>query len=88
MDNFSRDYFPRELTCRAEKEPSMASQLDHAPRRQCRLGYFSGGVDQPYGGTTDRLETSEGGAVVGESSRKFPWWNSSTQADRKQSEAK
>ena len=26
------------LTCRSEKEPIMASQLVHAPRRQCRLG--------------------------------------------------
>ena len=80
--------FPRELTCRAEKEPIMANQLGRAPRRQCRFGYFSGGVDRTYGETTHGLETSESGAVVGKSPRKFSRRNSSTQADRKPSEAK
>ena len=44
---------PRELTCRAEKEPIMANQSDPAPRWQCRPGYFSGGVDRPYGKKTN-----------------------------------
>ena len=76
------------LTCWSEKEPIMASQLVHAPRRQCRFGHFSGGVDRTYGETTHGLETSESGAVVGKSPRKFSRRNSSTQADRKPSEAK
>ena len=82
------DSFPRKLTCRAEKEPSMASQLDHAPRRQCCLGHYSGGVDRTYGETTGGLETSDSVAVVGESARKFTRWNSSAQADRKPRGAK
>ena len=52
MRHFSRvamDNSPRELTWQAEKEPIMANQLDNAPRRYCRLGYLSGGVDRPYG---------------------------------------
>ena len=73
---------PREHNWEAEAEPIMANQSDHASRRQCRLGYFPGGVDQPYGETTDGLETSEGGAVVGESSREFTRRHSSTQATR------
>ena len=66
----------------------MASQLVHAPRRQCRFGHFSGGVDRTYGETTHGLETSESGAVVGKSPREFSRRNPSTQADRKPSEAK
>ena len=66
----------------------MASQLVHAPRRQCRFGHFSGGVDRTYGETTHGLETSESGAVVGKSPREFSRRKSSTQADRKPSEAK
>ena len=46
------DISPWESTCRAGKEPVMANQLDHAPRWQCRLGYFPGGVDRPYGQKT------------------------------------
>ena len=42
------DKFPGELTCRLEKEPIMANQLDHAPRRRRRLGHFCGGVGHPY----------------------------------------
>ena len=76
------------LTCCLVKEPIMASQLVHAPRRQCRFGHFSGGVDQTYGETTHGLETSESGAVVGKSPREFPRRNSPTQADRKLGEAK
>ena len=52
MRHFSRvamDKFPGELTCRPEEEPIKANQLDRAPRRQCRLGYLSGGVGRPYG---------------------------------------
>ena len=45
LGSVAMDNSPRELTCRAEKEPIMANQLGRAPRRQCRLGYFSGGVD-------------------------------------------
>ena len=44
---------PRELTCRAEEEPIIANQLGRAPRRQCRRGYFPGGVDWPYGKKTN-----------------------------------
>ena len=49
LGSVAMDNSPRELTCRAEKEPIMANQLGRAPRRQCRLGYLSGGVDRPYG---------------------------------------
>ena len=35
------------------EEPIMANQADHAPRRQRGLAYFSGGVDRPYGKTTN-----------------------------------
>ena len=35
------DNSPRELTCRAEKEPIVANHLGRAPRRHCRFGYFS-----------------------------------------------
>ena len=80
--------FPGVLTCWSEKEPIMASQLAHAPRRQCRFGHLSGGVDRTYGETTHGLETSESGAVVGKSPREFSRRNASTQADRKPSEAK
>ena len=76
------------LTCLSEKEAIMASQLVHAPRRQCRFGHFSGGVDRTYGETTHGLETSESGAVVGKSPRELPRRNSSTEAGRKPSEAK
>ena len=31
---------PRGFNWRAEKKPTMANQVDPAPRRQCRLGYF------------------------------------------------
>ena len=44
---------PRELTRRAEKEPIVANQLGRAPRRQCRLGYFSGGADRTDGEKTN-----------------------------------
>ena len=88
FERVAMDNFLRELTCRGEKEPIMASQLDHAPRRQCRLGHFSGGVDRKYGETTDGLETSEIGAVLGKSSRGFSRRNSATQADRKPRGAK
>ena len=88
LGRVAMDSFPRELTCRAEKEPTMASQLDHTPRRQCRLGHFCGGVDRAYGATTDGLETFEGGAVLGESSRELTRRYSSTQANRKPRGAK
>ena len=42
-----------ESTRQAEKEPIMANQVDHAPRWQRGLGYFSDGVDRPYGKTTN-----------------------------------
>ena len=44
---------PVESTWQAEKEPIMANQVDHAPRWQRGLGYFSDGVDRPYGKTTN-----------------------------------
>ena len=47
----------------------MANQSDHASRRQCRLGSFSGGVDRPYGKKTNLRETSERSAVLRESLR-------------------
>ena len=83
MGNFSGA-----LTCWSEKEPIMASQFVRAPRQQCRFGHFSGGVDRTYGETTHGLETSESGAGVGKSPRKFSRRKSSTQAGRKPSEAK
>ena len=53
LGSVAMDNSPRELTCRAEKEPIMANQLGRAPRRQCRLGYFSGGVDRTHGKKTN-----------------------------------
>ena len=56
MRHFSRvamDNSPRELTRRAKKGPTMAKQLGRAPRRECRLGYLSGGGDLPYGEETN-----------------------------------
>ena len=53
LGRVAMDNSPRELTCRAEKEPIMANQLGRAPRRQCRLGYFSGGVDRTDGKRTN-----------------------------------
>ena len=47
----------------------MANQLDHAPPRQCRLGYFCGRVDRPYGKGEIAREISEHGNVLGDS----PW---------------
>ena len=47
----------------------MANQPDHASRRQCRLGSFSGGVDRPYGKKPNMRETSERSAVLRESLR-------------------
>ena len=41
------------LTWQAEKEPIAADQVDHAPRWQRGLGYLCGGVDRPYGQTTN-----------------------------------
>ena len=60
---------PRERNWQAEAEPIMANQSDHASRRQCRLGSFSGGVDRPYGKKTNLRETSERSAVLRESLR-------------------
>ena len=62
------DLFPREWSWQAEEKPSMANQLDHPPRWRCRLGYFSGGVDRPYGKKTNERETSKRGAGLGGSS--------------------
>ena len=53
LGRVAMDNSPRELTCRAEKEPIMANQLGRARRRQCRLGYFSGGVDRTDGKKTN-----------------------------------
>ena len=53
LGSVAMDNSPRELTCRAEKEPIMANQLGRARRRQCRLGYFSGGVDRTDGKKTN-----------------------------------
>ena len=56
MRHFSRVAMgnsPRDLTWQAGKGPIMANQVDHAPRWHCRLGYSSGGVDRPYGETTN-----------------------------------
>ena len=43
----SIDVCARELSCRAKKEPSVAKQVDHGPRRHCRHGYFPVGLDRP-----------------------------------------
>ena len=80
--------FLRESTGKAENEPIMANQVDHAPRWQCRLRYFAGGIDGTYGKKTNVRETPERSAALGESSRKFTWRYSSTQEDRKPSAAK
>ena len=56
LHHFSRvamDHSPRVSTWQAEEEPIVASQLDHTPGCQRRLGHFSGGVDMPYGKKTD-----------------------------------
>ena len=56
LRHFSRvamDNSPRGLTWRAEQEPIVASQLDHAPRCQRRLDHFSGRGDLSYGEETD-----------------------------------
>ena len=47
------DNSPWVSTERAGKKPTMANQVDHAPRWQRGLGYFSDGVDRPYGKTTN-----------------------------------
>ena len=60
---------PRGVIWKAQKEPIMANQSDRAPRWQCRLGYFSGGVDRPYGKKTNLRETSERSAALGDSPR-------------------
>ena len=44
---------PGESTRQAEKEPIAADQVDHVPRWQCGIGYLFGGVDRPYGKTTN-----------------------------------
>ena len=44
---------PREVSWQAEREPIMVNQVDHAPRRQRRLGYFSSRVDRSYGQKTN-----------------------------------
>ena len=48
VSRVATDNFPRKSTWPAEPKPMMATQVDCAPRRQCRLGYFSGGVGRPY----------------------------------------
>ena len=63
------DNSPWVLTWQEGQKPTMANQVDRAPRRQCRLGYFSGGVDRPYGKKTNMRETSERSAVLRESLR-------------------
>ena len=62
---------PRELTWQADQEPIMANQMDHAPRRHCRLGYFPGGADLPYGEKTNYREASERSAALRDSPRIF-----------------
>ena len=72
MRHFSRvavDHSPWVLTCRAETKPTMANQVDHAPRRQCRLGYFPGRVDRPYGNKTNVRVTPALSAVSRDSPR-------------------
>ena len=54
------DNSPWVLTWQERKKPTMANQVDHAPRRQCRLGCLSAGVACAYGefpifGTQGRL---------------------------------
>ena len=83
LGSVAMDNFLRELTCRAEEEPIMANQEGPAPRRPCRLVYFSGGVDRLHGKETNARETSERSAVFGASSREFKRRHFSTQADRK-----
>ena len=53
LGSVAMDHSPRELTCRAEREPIMANQLGRAAPRQCRLGYFSEGVDRTDGKKTN-----------------------------------
>ena len=62
---------PLEFKRRAEKEPIMANQSDHAPRSRRRLGSFSGGVDRPYGKRTSVRETSERSSALAHSPRIF-----------------
>ena len=51
------DHSPRVLTWQAAKKPTMANQVDRAPRRQCRLAHFPGGVDRPHGNKANVRET-------------------------------
>ena len=57
---------PRGSTSQAEGDSIMANQVGHAPRWQCRLGYFSGGVGCPNVKKTNARETSERSAALGE----------------------
>ena len=62
--------YPGVWTCGAEKEPNMATQLEHAPRRQCRLGYFPGRVGRPLDGKKINVrETPARSAALCESPR-------------------
>ena len=52
----------------------MANQVDHAPRRQCRLGYFPGRVDRPLDGKKINVrETRARSAVLCASPRILSW---------------
>ena len=63
------DHSPWVLTWRAAKKRTMANQVDRAPRRQCCLGYLSGGVDRPYGNKANVRETPARRAALCESPR-------------------
>ena len=64
------DNSPRLLTWQEGKKPTMANQVDHAPRRQCRLGYFPGRVDRPLDGKKINVrETPARSAALCESPR-------------------
>ena len=64
------DNSPWVLTWRAgQKKRTMANQVDHPPRRQCGLGFFSGRVDRQRGNTANVRETPARRAVPCDSFR-------------------
>ena len=72
MRHFSRvamDSSPLVLTWRAGEKPTMANQVGRAPRQQCRLGYFPGGVDRPYGNKANVREIPTRRAALRDSPR-------------------
>ena len=74
VSRVATDNFPRKSTWPAETKPMMAKQVDCAPRWQCRLGYFSGGVGRPYRKKTNERENSERSADSAELPLSFGRW--------------